>query len=164
MVYLDVTLDLLCHSNDVRKHQTASVKSVIVNAYQVIFLSKPVYHRAEICLVVTGRSRQQHQRFAIFTSHFIKLHYICPPKNPFQPCTHVQRRLPSIIHILRICDNSRSIKNTAFVLVISSLELFYMISNILHQSGIYRFFVIQFLEFLIKYVKRVSAFHVLILP
>ena len=51
-----------------------SNKAVIVDADQVIFHAQSVQNRTEICLIISCRTRQQHQGLARPIAHFLKLH------------------------------------------------------------------------------------------
>ena len=81
VVPLNIPLDLLRHRDHIREDGVAPVKAVVVDADQVILLSKPVQHRSEVCLIIAGCPRKEHQCFPAQVALLIKLHSMPPPSS-----------------------------------------------------------------------------------
>ena len=58
----------------IRKDRSAAVKAVVIDADQMILLSQPIQHCAEVRLIVACCSGKQHQGLSGFITHLIKLH------------------------------------------------------------------------------------------
>ena len=80
-VIFDVLFDLPRHREHIGENEVTAVKTIIIDADQVILIRQPVQYRTEIRLIIAGRSRQQKQHFARHEAHFIKLHCASSSEN-----------------------------------------------------------------------------------
>ena len=74
MFFFYVLFYLLRDCNHIGENSIASVKSVVINTDQVILLSQSIQYSAEVCLIIAGCPRQQHQGLSAFQPHFRKFH------------------------------------------------------------------------------------------